>query len=117
MAQVTWVKCNGKSWCPFANVDVSNVSTMGVYMIWHAGNPGRVVYVGQGDVAARIKAHRNDPDITQYAKKGTLYVTWASVASQRDRDGIERFLANTWDPLVGVAHPDMMPVAVNSPWA
>ena len=110
--QVQWIKCNGDNWCPFDSVNLSNVTTTGVYIIWHRGNPGRVVYVGQGDVASRIKAHRTEREITQYAP---LYVTWAAVSAQY-RDGVERYLADTWTPLVGVAHPDVAPIAVNSPW-
>ena len=48
-------------------------------------------------------------------KLGALYVTWASVQASQI-DGVERYLANTWNPLVGDAHPDVNPIAVNSPW-
>lgn len=115
MQQLSWVKCNSNNWCPFSTVNLNDVTTQGVYIIWHEGNPGKVVYVGQGDVAARIKAHRNDSALTKYAQHGELRVTWASVAAQ-SRDGVERYLANTWSPLVGDAHPDATPIAVNSPW-
>lgn len=114
---VSWIKCTGNSWCPLQSVDLSNVRTTGVYIIWHAGNPARVVRVGQGDIAARLTAHKNDSKITQYAQRGTLYVTWASVPRQADRDGVERYLADTWNPLVGDAFPDVAPIAVNSPWS
>ena len=114
--QLNWIKCNsGNNWCALNNVNLDAVTTQGVYIIWHAGNPGRVVYVGQGDVAARIKAHRNNPEITKYAKLGTLFVTWATVPASQ-QNGVERFLADKWSPLVGDAHPDVVPIAVNSPW-
>lgn len=116
MLQVSWVKCQSGDWCNFNSVKLNDVNTKGAYIIWHAGNPGRVVRVGQGDIAARIAAHRNDPKITQHAKNGTLYVTWASVSAQ-NLDGVERYLADTWSPLVGDAFPDSAPIAVNSPWA
>lgn len=116
MLQVSWVKCQSGDWCNFNNVDLSNVTAKGVYVIWHAGNPGKVVRIGQGDITTRIAAHRNDRQITQYANNGTLYVTWAAVSSQ-SLDGVERYLANTWPPLVGDAFPDAAPIAVNSPWA
>lgn len=115
MNQLTWVKSTENTWLSFDRVNLDNVSTDGVYIIWHAGNPGKVVYVGQGDVAARIKAHRNNTQITNYSKQGSLYVTWASV-SARQKDGVERFLADKWGPLIGEAHPDALPIAVNSPW-
>ena len=115
MLNVSWTKCGTGNWCPLASVDLSQVSAQGVYIIWHAGNPGRVVRVGQGDIAARISAHRNDWSIMRYASDGALYVTWAAVSAQY-RDGVERYLANTWRPLVGDAFPNAVPVAVNSPW-
>ena len=90
---VNWIKCTGDFWCPLQNVDLTGVTVQGVYIIWHAGTPGRVVRIGQGDVAARLAAHHLDPVITQYAKFGTLYVTWAAVPTTH-RDGVERYLAN-----------------------
>ena len=114
MLQLSWIKCNGNNWCSLTNVDLSGVTAQGVYVIWHADNPGRVVRVGQGDIAARLSAHRNDPAITKYASNG-LFVTWASVAMAQ-RDGVERHLADKWRPLVGDAFPDVVPIAVNSPW-
>lgn len=111
--QLFWIKSTTNEWLPFHSVNLSGITAVGVYIIWYTGNPGRVVYVGQGDVAARIKAHRNNSEMTKY---GPLYVTWASVASQADRDGIERYLEDTWHPLLGDAFPDVAPIAVNAPW-
>jgi hypothetical protein len=52
MAIVTWVKCQANNWCPFETVTLDSISkTIGVYVIWHEGNPSRVVRVGQGDIA------------------------------------------------------------------
>ena len=114
MLQLDWIKCNnGNSWCPLTGVDLSSVSTNGVYIIWHSGNPSRVVRVGQGDIANRLSAHRNDPAITQYPG---LWVTWAAVPAAQ-RDGVERYLGDTWRPLVGDAFPNAHPIAVNSPWS
>lgn len=115
MFSLNWVKSTSNNWLPFSAVNLDGVTADGVYIIWRGGNPGKVVYVGQGDVKARLQAHRNRTDITKYAKIGTLYVTWASVPSQQ-KDGVERYLANTWNPLIGDAHPDVNPIAVNSPW-
>ncbi len=115
MLNVQWVKSQADTWLEFQTFDISSVNSDGVYIIWHAGNPGKVVYVGQGDVKARLQAHRNRTDITKYAKVGTLYVTWAFVPAHQ-KDGVERYLANKWNPLIGDAHPDATPIAVNSPW-
>jgi hypothetical protein len=117
MISVTWVKCgNGANWCPLETVDLSNVKTAGVYIIWHEGNPGRVVRVGQGDIAVRLGAHRRDSAVRAYGRHGMLRVTWATVPAHQ-LDGAERYLANTWHPLIGDAFPDVGPLAVSSPFA
>ena len=85
-----------------------------MYILWHGGENARVVYVGQGDVVARITAHRQDDRILSYSQLG-LYVTWASVALVH-QNGVERYLADQWRPLVGDAHPAVTPIAVNAPW-
>lgn len=115
MLAVNWIKSTTGNWLGLQTVDLSNTRTRGVYIIWHAGNPGRVVRVGQGDIADRLSCHRNDSEVCQYARRRDLYVTWASVAAGQI-DGVERYLADTWNPLVGDAWPDCAPIAVNSPW-
>jgi hypothetical protein len=112
---VSWVKCQGDVWCSLERVNLSGVNTTGVYIIWHGGPQPRVVYVGQGNIAERVGAHRNDHRILKYRQHGDLYVTWAAVA-WNEMDGVERHLADHWQPLEGDAHPDVYPIAVNSPW-
>lgn len=115
MQTLNWIKSTSGHWLSFKTVNLDKVTADGVYIIWYTGNPGKVVYVGQGDVANRINAHRNRSDINSYARYGSLYVTWASVPANL-KDGIERHLADKWHPQVGDAHPDVAPIAVNSPW-
>lgn len=114
MITLNWIKCED-DWCPLETVNLANVDTAGIYIIWHRGDPARIVRIGQGDIAERLTAHRNDHDILAYKDKGSLRVTWASVPVHQ-RDGIERYLADTWNPLVGDAFPNAVPLAVNSPW-
>jgi hypothetical protein len=109
VANLSWVKCTGDVWCGFHTVDLSNVKTTGVYLIWQGG--GSYVRVGQGDIAARLTAHRNDPAITKYQK---LYVTWAAVPSAQ-LDGVERYLYEQCSPLVGERTPTAPVIAVNLP--
>src|SRR5690348_6547182 len=113
MPNLTWVKCQGDVWCSLLNVNLANVQTTGVYIIWHGGNPARVVRLGQGDIADRLTEHRAEPDILAYRQHG-LYVTWAAVPAYQ-LDGVERYLANQWPPLVGDRFPNAQPIAVNSP--
>jgi hypothetical protein len=115
MLNVHWVKSVNDTWLPLIGVNLADVDADGVYIIWHEGNPGRVVRVGQGYVKTRLTAHRQDNEIMAYAKKGILRVTWASV-SEAQMDGVERFLADQWVPLVGDVFPDVLPIEVNSPW-
>lgn len=117
MLAVIWIKSQAQTWLEFENFNIETcVTDPGVYIIWHAGNPGRVVYVGQGDVRKRLTAHRGDAKIVAYRTSGTLYVTWASVPG-RSLDGVERYLADNWKPLVGDHHPNVLPLPVNSPFA
>jgi len=116
--QVSWKKCGDDGhWCSLENLDLDSITdTGGVYVIWHEGNPARVVRIGQGIFKDRFKAHRTDDEITGYRVHGKLRVTWASVPSNQ-RDGVERYLADAWPPLIGDAFPDVEPIAVNSPWS
>ena len=85
---MTWIRCaDGKEWCPLETVNLTNVNVDGVYLIWHEGNPARVVRIGQGDIARRLTSHRQDDDILDYGRYGKLRVTWASVRSHR-QDGL-----------------------------
>ena len=112
---LTWVKSQADTWLEFETFNLDSVKSKGVYMIWHGGNPGKVVYVGQGDVRSRLATHRADVEICGCRRFGTLYVTWAEVPAAQ-RDGVERYLADQWNPLVGDVYPDAAPIAVNSPW-
>lgn len=117
---VTWIKCGTDNhWCSLERLDLGSFGDpVGVYMIWHEGKdgrPGRVVRLGQGDIKDRLGDHRTDKEILAYRWQGTLRVTWAEVPDQY-LDAVERYLANTWPPLVGSVFPNVLPLAVNSPW-
>ncbi len=111
---LVWEKCQGDVWCSFENVNTDTINSNGVYVIWHGGDTARVVYVGQGDVSARLIDHRRDYRITYYSQF-RLFVTWADVALA-DRDGVERYLAESLNPTVGDVYPAAAPIAVNAPW-
>jgi hypothetical protein len=115
MLTVYWVKSTTGAWLSLARVDLSNTRTQGVYIIWHGGNPGRVVRVGQGDIADRLTAHKSDTEVLGYGRFGELFVTWADVSGW-SLDGVERHLADRWKPLIGDRFPNAVPIAVNSPW-
>ena len=109
MLNLSWIKCTGDNWCPFLTVNLEGVKTNGVYAIWQGNGP--YVRVGQGDIAARLGAHRGDSAITKYKN---LYVTWVAVSAAQ-RDGVERYLYDECQPLVGDRAPDAPAIAVNLP--
>ncbi len=114
---VSWGKCTGGKWCQLPAVDLAHdtFDAGGVYVLWHGGPKPRVVYVGQASVLRdRIAAHRKDDRVLAYRDSG-LYVTWTILAAAK-RDGVEAYLANRYQPLVGDRHPDVTPIPVNSPW-
>lgn len=115
MLDLHWYKSKSGTWLQLETVNLEGETDFGVYIIWHAGDPSRVVRVGQGDIAARLTTHRGDSVITNYRRFGTLYVTWA-VVSPRLVDGVERHLVEHWKPLVGDRFPNVAPIAVNSPF-
>jgi hypothetical protein len=117
MSTLTWIKSTQNEWLFFESFsDLADIKTAGVYIIWHGGQNPRVVYVGKGDICARLTAHRNDKTITAYNQSGPLFVTWAAVPAAQ-QDGVERFLADRLKPLIGDRHPDVAPIPVTLPWA
>lgn len=103
----------------------------GVYIIYaednrnpliKALNPLRnnIIRVGQGIISERLEEHSSNLKITRYQNPyskyyiGKLYVVCANVLF-RYRDGVERFLANSLQPLEGDRFPNCTPIAVNLP--
>lgn len=115
--QVHWFECKSDYWCKFETLDLDTVDEHGVYVSGYKKADGDfiyTIYVGQGDVADRLADHRADSKITNYGSKGTLYTTWAEV-SVKNRDGVERYVADELKPLVGSRHPNVDPIVVNLP--
>lgn len=107
-----WAKHNGL-FHYLETVDVSTIHVVGVYIIWQT--PSRqVIYVGQGNIAERIPAHRIDPRILQHRGSGALLVAWADVGLN-NMNGVERYLADALKPLVGSRHPDVPAIPVDLP--
>jgi len=116
MVTLHWRKCAGNVWCPFMTAAINHAALAvgGVYIIWHGGQEPRTVRVGQGNVRDRLSAHRGDPEITRWQHLD-LYVTWAAVTASQ-RDGVERYLAEQLNPIVGSRFPDVPSIQVNLPW-
>jgi hypothetical protein len=117
MKYPTWIKSLANDWLVFEQFgNLHEVNSVGVYIIWHPGQPSRVVYVGQGNIRDRLTAHRSDPRILAYRAYGPLRVTWAALPAA-DLDGVECYLADQLVPLVGERHPVCVPIPVKLPWA
>ena len=108
---VKWVTLNNGKWANLELVNLSGVETFGVYLIWNTN--GEAVRVGQGKIAERLLSHREDWQILNHKANG-LYVTWAAVPSH-SADGVERYLYNSYSPLVGDRAPAVHPIVVNLP--
>lgn len=113
---ITWRSCANGENCSLNNVDLTHIAfdPSGCYVIWHGGSEPKVVYVGQGQLRERLTSHRSNTYIQAYAALG-LYVTWATV-NEPARDGVEAYLADRFQPLVGDRHPDVPHIVVNGPW-
>ena len=81
----------------------------------HERSYRRVVYVGEGQIADRLRAHQNNPTIVGHRGSGSLLVTWAKVPDDIIRWGIERYLGELWKPLVSKQFRDVPTVEVNLP--
>ena len=113
---LTWITCETPPvWCPLEIVKLGNVVSEGVYIIWHGGQNPSTVRVGSGIIAQRLASHRSDARILTYRERGTLYVTWADVPAQY-QEGVENYLADRLQPLVGERFPNVAPIVVNLPW-
>ena len=111
--EVQWAKWEGDKWFTLARLNLQSVTVEGVYIIFVPDD--KVIYVGQGDVSKRLENHLTDPKITKYeSQSAPLRVTFTNVPAQY-RDGVERFLADTFDPAEGPNHPAAMPIKVNLP--
>ena len=117
MSPNNWVRHTDGKWCDLMTLNLADPhfeNLQGVYIIWHGGTNPAVVRVGQGVISDRLSQHRNDSSILAYRPLG-LYATWIAVHPTL-MDGVERFLAEKWNPKVGDRFPDVAPVQINSPW-
>lgn len=116
MLNVNWIRYDTGLWCNLIDLDLDQRhfdNLEGVYIIWNGNTYDNVVRVGQGIIKDRLSAHRIDREILAYSQNGLL-VTWA-VVDTRYRDGVERYLAETFNPEVGNRFPLVPSIMVNHP--
>ena len=114
MIIVSWKRCENQEWLALDRVRPSSAYGSGVYVVWNAGANARVVCLGQGSIAAELERIKGDARVLALKSRGALLVTWATVSAARV-DGVERYLAETWPPLIDQARTDAKALEVNSP--
>jgi hypothetical protein len=119
-----WIK-NGQNneWFDFLRLNLNAPyfnDKRGAYAIWYTSSisgTSKVIRLGQGDIGDRLREHRNNPDITRYSSLGQLKVTWALVDNinffEADLDGVEAYLSDLYQPLIGDRFPFVQQITVN----
>ena len=70
-------------------------------------------YIGvTSNLKTRIADHRDNSEIIKYSN---LKVTWAKVNGNQ-MEGVEKYLADKLNPVVGERFPNRTPIEVNLPW-
>ena len=123
LTTVSWSRCGDDSHsCDFLRLrlDSDSLSKGGVYVIWSEdpdGSRKTAVYVGTGKpISECLARHRSETAITRHGRNGRiLRATWARIG-KNERGGVERYLADTLQPLEGDRWSDDDPVPVNLPW-
>ena len=90
-----WAKYKKQGWCKLNNLNLDQVRTSGVFIIWKPQDKNGVIRIGQGHVATELQALRNQSSVVRFGSD--LLVTWASVQKQY-RDGVERYLYEQYSP-------------------
>ena len=117
MLELNWRRSmDGDAWWNFIKLNLTTVRDAGVYVVWMSGDPGRVVCLGEGEIAEELRHRRESPEILGYARTAPLWVTWADVPPI-ERAGVLEYLTSRFDPLAEDARPGVQPVAVNLPFA
>ena len=90
----------------------------GVYVIWYTNSTAaKVIRIGQGLIGMRLREHKSNPQVRQYENFGALKATWAVAdgvqLTKNELDGVENFLADTYNPIIGERFPEVLPISVN----
>ena len=93
---VKWAKYKKQGWCKLNTLNLEQVRTSGVFIIWKPQDRNSVIRIGQGHVASELQALRNQSSIVRFGED--LLVTWASI-QEKYRDGVERYLYEQYSPI------------------
>ena len=93
---VKWIKYRKQGWVKLNTLNLEKVKANGVFIIWKPKSKNNVIRIGQGNIANKLQALRNDPKITRFGSD--LLVSWASI-QLKYRDGVERYLYEQYSPV------------------
>lgn len=93
---VKWAKYKKQGWCRLNTLNLEQVKTGGVFIIWKPQDKYNVIRIGQGQIASELQKLRNDITIARFGSD--LLVTWCSIQTQF-RDGVERYLYEQYSPV------------------
>jgi hypothetical protein len=118
MHPVTWIKnTQNNDWFDFLRLNLDApyfLGKRGVYVIWYSSpSIAKVVRLGSGNIAERLKNHRLNSEITKFSSLGQLKVSWI-IVNEQSILGVEKYLAREYSPLVGDRSPEaVQEVVVN----
>ena len=114
MNSLSWyVRGSNNLYFPFEGYDLDQPyfdDLVGLYAIYYETKNRYIqyVYIGQGNIRERLKAHRLDQSIQTIALQNELYITWAKDDSSEEiREGKEQYLHDKLDPLA--SNPQNVP--------
>ncbi|MDO8240812.1 MAG: hypothetical protein Q7T51_02455 [Candidatus Moranbacteria bacterium] len=122
MKQVRWIKnTQNNEWFDFLRLNLESPyfnGKVGIYAIWYATpSSAKVIKVGSGNIAERLKDHRANQEITKYSSLGSLKVSWvvadSNPLSPDEIQGAEIYLANKYRPLVGDRFPNVQEIPIS----
>lgn len=119
--KITWSSFHSD----FSENEVKNYAPneAGVYLLWVKladGDKWKCFYAGQAkDLEKRLLEHLSDNEkndcIKKKASNKVCGFEYAKVATQSDRDGIEKYLYDHYNPECNTQDPGGKPIEVNLP--
>lgn len=116
MEDLSWFKDADGGWFDLLALDPTPLRHHGLYVIWHAGTPGRTLYVGHGDLASELWARRLDVRLAEHARGRKMLVSWARCSPEAGAGYVSHLTAQL-RPLIEERQTWWAePVAVNAPF-
>ena len=85
----------------------------GVFVVWRNRPDVATLRVGQGNIRRMLQAALSDERLRD-TPDDALFASWARVAPEL-RDGVEKYVADSYNPLFGRQFPYRIPIVSNLP--